>query len=298
LNSSSRGKFNVKNMSIHINLKKSFPFILGLFLCFPISLLAQNNEVTITTVAPASKSSRSMSFGLQASMNTSWITSDNKGYINDGPKVGLNYGLVTDFSLADNENYYFSTGVIFTNTPVAMSSLGAYALPDTSLISGRMVESSTEALSYKLRYIQIPLSLKMKTAEIGYIKYFGQFGFTPGFKLRARKAGTITYDSGEEEVEEVDATDDISSLRLGIEIGGGIEYNLTGNTNLVVSLTYNAGFTNILTGNGGRGKAFQLADDGRTDLDTDLVTPNGGLIEGPTLITRSNFVALNVAIFF
>ncbi len=285
-------------MSVRINLKKAIPFLLSLILILPISLLAQDNEVTITTVAPASKSSRSLSFGLQASMNTSWITSDNKGYINDGLKVGLNYGLVTDFSLADNQNYYFSTGVVFVNTPVAMSSPGAYFLGNTSAITGRFVESSTEALSYKLRYIQIPLSLKMKTAEIGYIKYFGQFGFTPGFRIRARKAGTITYDSGTEEVEEVDASDDISNLRLGIEIGGGIEYNLTGNTNLVVSLTYNAGFTNILNGNGGGGKAFELADDGRTDLDPALVRDRGVLIEGPKLITRTNFVALNVAIFF
>jgi opacity protein-like surface antigen len=282
--------------SVMQNLKWiSLVLILALIAPFSYS---QDNEVVITTLPPAEKSSRSLSFGLQASLNTSWLTSDNKGYVNDGLRVGTNYGLVTDFSLADNKNYYFSTGFIFINLPGRMTSPGAFFVDSISPITGRFVEPSSEQLTYKVRYIQIPLSLKMKTAEIGYIKYFGQFGFTPGFQIRARKLGTITYDSGTEELEEQDASDNITDIRLGIDIGAGLEYNLTGNTNLVVSLIYNAGFTNVLAGDGGRGKAFELDEQGKTNIDPSLVSDNGVLLEGPRLISRSNYVALNVAIFF
>jgi len=31
--------------------------------------------------------------------------------------------------------------------------------------------------SYNLKYVEIPLSLKLRTNEIGYLTYYGNFGF-------------------------------------------------------------------------------------------------------------------------
>ena len=37
---------------------------------------------------------------------------------------------------------------------------------------------------YKINYVNIPLILKMKTKEIGYFTYFGEFGAVLGFKTK------------------------------------------------------------------------------------------------------------------
>ncbi len=268
------------------------------------NIQAQDQVIIKTTPDKKERKSRSLSFGMQIAPTFAWLKSDNKGYDNQGSAIGFNYGLVTDFSLSDNSNYFFSTGVQVAELPGKMLSPSIHYDPDTTAL-GNTLEYATEDYKYKLRYIDIPLGLKMKTAEIGYIKYFGQFGVTPGFLIRAKKTGDFTYQSGVESIVEEDASEEIASIRLGLSVGAGIEYNLTGNTNAVVSIIYNNGLTNVLKGQAGAGKAFETDQLGNTDL-SNVGTPesgatigtNGTLIQGPKLVSRNNYVAVNLAIFF
>ncbi|MFM7727595.1 MAG: hypothetical protein ACKO7B_12895, partial [Flavobacteriales bacterium] len=47
------------------------------------------------------------------------------------------------------------------------------------------------------------------------------------------------------EQEAVDASDDINGINLSMIIGGGITYNLTGTTDMIVGLTFRNGLLDI-----------------------------------------------------
>jgi hypothetical protein len=105
---------------------------------------------------------------------------------------------------------------------------------------------------YVVKYIEIPLMLKMKTNEIGYITYFGQFGFGTSFNLSAKANDDFVYETtGDNETitnPDVDVKDDVRFLKESLIIGLGIEYSLGGTTSVIAGINFNNGFSNILKG--------------------------------------------------
>lgn len=188
-------------------------------------------------------------FGLKVVPNLGWIKTDDNDTKSDGSKIGFAYGLVTEFRFA--ENYAFATGLeIAYRNAKTKGSTTFEPTPGTT-------KDSTYSRSMKLQYIEIPLTLKLKTNEIGYFRYFLQIGLAPGFKIRARAddKGTVATTVGggptanlPYESENKDIKDDIHGLNLSMIISGGVEYNVSGNTNLAFGLVFNNGFLDIKDG--------------------------------------------------
>ncbi len=166
-------------------------------------------------------------FGLKASPNISWMRPETRDYESQGARMGFSYGAIGDFHLGGN--YALSTGLNITYTG------GRLSYP---------VDEGRKERTYKLQYLELPLTVKMRTDEIGYITYYGKFGFGAGANLRATaddRLANITE-------EDVDIKRDTPLMRASLIIGLGIEYSLGGNTALVGGLTFNNGFTNVLQG--------------------------------------------------
>ncbi|MEP7169437.1 MAG: porin family protein, partial [Bacteroidota bacterium] len=108
---------------------------------------------------------------------------------------------------------------------------------DTNIIFGQAY------YNYTIRYIEVPLTLKMKTNPIGYIRYYGQFGLAPGFLIGAK--GTEEH-SDNKTLNDADAKERINNFNISLVIGLGIEYNLSGNTNLLLGVIYKNGFSDVL----------------------------------------------------
>lgn len=160
--------------------------------------------------------------GLQFSPIFSWLKPSDNNLKNDGMKFGFNYGVNVDLMFSDN--YGIGTGVLLSHS------------------GGKLVFSDTIRSNFKFQYLDIPVLLKMRTGEIGYIRYYGTFGLTPGFRLSAKgqtSFGGATFD-------EVDVKDEINLLNLSLAIGGGIQYILSGTTRLVGGIEYNNGFSDLL----------------------------------------------------
>ncbi len=144
------------------------------------------------------------------------------GVKSDGMRFGYSYGVIADIYL--KENYAIGTELAISN------------------ICGRLnstVDAVTTSQKIRLTYIDIPITLKLKTNEVSMpfpVKYYGQFGLTPGFKIGGKvKYGDESHSIGS----------DVQLVRYGLLIGGGIEYNLVDNTRMVVGLTYNNGLNNV-----------------------------------------------------
>ncbi|MFT5970968.1 MAG: hypothetical protein ACI8ZO_001485 [Flavobacteriales bacterium] len=168
---------------------------------------------------------KKFNLGLQASPNLSWVKSD---ILDSENKVGLkfNYGLITEIQLA--ENYLLSTGIGH-----------GY---DGGKLTAELKEDTTSAIQvdYAAQFINIPFMLKMRTKEIGYMRYFALFGITTGIKV----GETITSEEYQDKIET--DVNYINLFKASLSIGVGAEYSLGGDTRFMAGLIFNNNFTNML----------------------------------------------------
>lgn len=175
--------------------------------------------------------------GLTAHPNFGFIKAENgKG---NGVNLGFAYGLLADFNFA--ENYSFSTGL--TITTINGKSTEINALPYHLGISSTAPVGYD--LKYKMQYIEVPLTVKLKTDPIGNIRWYGQFGISNDFRIGAKQNAEVDR---KEVAHNYNIKDWTRFYRAGIIIGGGAEFNIDAKTSLMMGLTLNNGFTNISTG--------------------------------------------------
>ncbi|TVQ10299.1 MAG: PorT family protein [Bacteroidetes bacterium] len=185
--------------------------------------------------------SQNFRLGLKGSPSLAWFKSETDNYDSEGVRLGFSYGLISEFVLA--EQYNFATGINITyfggklSYPVGDQNDPGVALP--------MVERT-----YRIQNLEVPLTLKMKTREIGYNTYFAKFGFGGSVNLTA-KANDKFYNpanSNTDQVNDIDIKGDTPLFRVSMILGLGMEHSLGGTTALIGGLTFNNGFTNILKG--------------------------------------------------
>lgn len=180
-------------------------------------------------------------FGLKASPSLAWLRSDTKGYDSDGSRVGFIYGLITEFNFASR--YAFATGIDID-----------YRGGKFKTVQEKTDTTISVSSTYNLQYLEIPLSLKLKTNEIGSVTYYMQIGVAPGFNIRARQSydGTIQVKDSTGVIhntpisdEKIDVMSDINSLNVSMILGAGVEYTLSGTTVMVAGLQFSNGFTDV-----------------------------------------------------
>lgn len=180
-------------------------------------------------------------FGMKVSPNISWFRTETRGYDNRGLRVGFSYGLIVDYDFT--ENYSISTGLNFLRTGGKLNYDWVHTDPSNESISFDTKKQST----YRFRHLEIPLTLKLRTTEIGYTTYYGMFGLGLGFRTSAHADERISMPNGQYmHIDNEDVSDDIAFLRAGLILGGGLEYSFGGNTALLAGITFHNGFSNIL----------------------------------------------------
>ncbi|MFK7758307.1 MAG: porin family protein [Flavobacteriales bacterium] len=201
---------------------------------------------------------RKFKFGFKVEPNFSWMTPGSDELVSDGVSLRANFGLDMDFMFSDN--YAFSTGINLMGMGGNLTYLDNETRdndPFDYLVSRQR--------NYKLRYMEIPLTLKLRTQEIGYLTYWGQFGLGVGFITRARAddeikffleqdpsntAGYLASIKEDELDENIDISSDVIPARASLIVGAGADYSLSGSTALSFGIIFNNGFTNVLKGNG------------------------------------------------
>ena len=85
-------------------------------------------------------------------------------------------------------------------------------------------------------YISIPVALKLKSNEIGYFTYFAELGFTPQINIGSRAS------SDGNALDKDNVSKEINAFNVSFFFGGGIEYNIGGQTSLMGGIFFNNGF--------------------------------------------------------
>ena len=154
---------------------------------------------------------QNLRLGLHATPHITWFNSDVEDS-DASSKLKFGFGLMSEFGFG--QNYAFSTGITI------IWKGGELAIRDTTG-------------DYAVQYIEIPLTLKMKTREIGYFTYFARFGGALSFKIKE----DVSFDP------KLNPSQEINTYMTGVGasfiIGVGMEYSLGGNSSLIFGIDYN-----------------------------------------------------------
>jgi hypothetical protein len=212
-------------------------------------------------------------FGLQVTPAVQWFKIDGSKKIeSDGVKFKGGFGLNTDFRITDviwfntGFNLFYDGGKIaYKDTVKYFFNKGdetIYTIEDGIKLAQSNTADTLKLEIYKLdkrtynsTNIQIPIMLRLRTKDIGGMRYFGQFGLNANIRLRARatdlleKQTSVTKPSGfssQVTKENLNITADANIFNLGLAVGAGAEYNLSGSTSIFGALNFvNLGFTNF-----------------------------------------------------
>ena len=178
-------------------------------------------------------------FGLKIAPNISWYDIKSPELTNNGNKAKFGYGLITEYNFSTN--YALATGfeLLTSGGKLDYPINSYYLLKDDSkyYLTNR---------TFNLNYLQIPTVLKMKTNEIGYFTYYGQFGFNTLFRTSAMADDFGINNKGSLNRSQIDITEETNFINLGLNVALGFEYNLYKETSMITSIGFNKGFTNCL----------------------------------------------------
>lgn len=212
---------------------KNFAFIFTLLTLFSIQTVAQDG------------SGEGLRIGLQLSPTFSFMNSEENTINNNGTNLGLKLQVMSE--LYFRENYAMTIGFGF-----AFNHGGTLQYDEGGALWRNTVEEETASfpagvdLKYEVQYIEVPIGLKLRTREFGYIKYYVEPNVVPGFKTKAR--GTA---KGNDELENLNIKDEVNPIAFSWGVGGGIEYSISDATSLITGLHFQRLFTDVTTDNGG-----------------------------------------------
>lgn len=183
---------------------------------------------------------QSIKLGLKVSPNIAWMAPETKHYNYDGITGGAAIGLVSDFYFA--KNYAFSTGFSFSFLNGKLTYNDSLSI-NTNQLYGQMDRK------YKFVYLDIPYMIKLQTNTFGRFSFFGQIGFSTGFRISAKARDEFIPVTGAESVKENSSiTFSTSLIRQAVIFGAGLEYHLDVNTRIFIGVNYSNSLNNILTG--------------------------------------------------
>ncbi|MEI8047962.1 MAG: porin family protein [Bacteroidota bacterium] len=173
-------------------------------------------------------------FGLKAAPQISWMKPDVDGYEGNGAKIGFAWGFLAEFNFTETHSIASGFNMLFNG--------GKIKFPTTvDGITGTMNRE------YFLKYIELPLTLKMRTKDMNGMRYFGRIGLGTAFNISAKKTDEFTSTTGTVTTGKKETYNNISFVRESLIVGLGCEYEIKEGPKLGAELTFNNGFTDILT---------------------------------------------------
>lgn len=203
----------------------------------------------------ASASQAQIKLGLKLSPQITWVTPESKGISSGGSKINASYGLMFDYYFT--ENYAFATEISVANYA------GELIVKDSKITRDTIAAAYQDVnYIYRTQYVSVPIMLRMRTNEIGYFRYFADFGLDLALLVRAKadinnssidltEVNVNTPDKQDEytiesnDIPSIKYNDDVAILRTAMVIGVGIQYKIFGNTLLVAGARYNKALNNF-----------------------------------------------------
>lgn len=182
---------------------------------------------------------KAFQFGFKIAPSMSWLKPTTTDYVNEGVKIGFNWGFVGDIYLMENYSVQTGFNVLYVN--------GSYSYPDLQTVENLDREGVTER-DIRLKYIQIPAILRMRTNENNRLSFYAEAGLGIAFKTGAKADDYFRANEGNftKMEEDQNVSKQYSLTRESLILGGGVFYNLGGSTRLFGGLRFDNNFIDIL----------------------------------------------------
>ena len=172
-------------------------------------------------------------FTFVASPQITWLSTNSKEVSSNQSRLGFNFGVEGDIFI-NNERYSLLTGL-------TISSLGStlnYKVPFIFSDSPDELPAGTK-VEYFLRYIEIPIAIKMRSKDFNRARFFAQFGLNNWLNVKA-KASTSDNSFDKDIV-----NDEVRFFAFGLNIGGGVEYDLGNDNSVTGGIVYTGSFNDV-----------------------------------------------------
>jgi hypothetical protein len=194
--------------------------------------------VLLTVSIAQAQDEKKLKIGFQFTPEVTWLKAKSLTIENKGSKVGFNFGPVFDYSFGDN--YAFTTGINISR------SNGGLRYKDTTYFNSQpdKLYDKGSNVDYRLQYIEIPLALRLKTNEIGYMTYFGVFGLVPAINISA-KGSFENSATPSVKIEPEKINKDVTLPNASMLISAGAAYSLSTNTSAFFSVNFYNGLIDV-----------------------------------------------------
>ncbi|MFH1004753.1 MAG: outer membrane beta-barrel protein [Bacteroidota bacterium] len=226
-------------------MKKIFTFTI-LFL-FSVTLFAQDNK---------GSDLKNFRFGGTILPSLFWYKPDNlKKFASNGAVAKFGVLINGEYSFSGNFAFGFGLGLASAGGKITFTDTANYyfnddaiiSLADTTGLKGKYEYYKLNNRAYNASYFIIPLSLKMRTNEIGYMRYFFQPSINIGFRKKIRANDDLCSYKTKQPLQQtdLDITKDMNFFRLSTTMSAGGEYYLSGSTAVVFAIGYDYGLSNV-----------------------------------------------------
>ncbi len=190
--------------------------------------------LAILLVAGRMLNAQDYRYGIYVSPLISWFKTNIDEVKNEGARAGFDFFIIAERNLTRNWSFTFGPGFIASSGRLKSSEPSVFRFPDFTAT----VEAG-EPVIYRLQYLTIPVGIKIKTEEIGYLTYFAEFGLDPKVVVSGKADIPSAHIKGEK------AMTEIRRFNMGFHLNAGVDYSIDGSTSLIFGLGFENNFFDI-----------------------------------------------------
>lgn len=223
-------KVNYFDARINKTMKQSL-FIVICSIIFSVGSLGAQDEF------------KNIRFGPEVSPHISWMFTNDNQINSMGNNFGVRLGLMGEYYFTENYALTGGLGLAFNMGGTLKHDVGGELLSRSELSSPnlRNLDDGAE-IQYSMQFVELPLGLKMKTRQFGYISYYAHLPvFTLGILTRSR--GDIMASNASSTNENL--SPDTRFFNVSWGFGGGAEYAVSPETSLLFGLYYQQSMIDI-----------------------------------------------------
>lgn len=172
-----------------------------------------------------------LSFSTGPSVN--WMSSGKNDLSGGNIRAGYDFGVVADVYFDSRQRYALTTGFLLANTGGELEYHNSEAFDFGETIN------PGSSMIFHLKYIEVPLAVKLKTSQFRRWTFWGQFGLS-GFVNVGAKG-----DTNDGVLDKTDIQDEIRSLNMAMNLGFGGDFDLGSGNALAVGLILKDGLTDV-----------------------------------------------------
>ena len=189
-------------------------------------------------VVLAGFSQKHVRLSFSGSPSVNWMGTNNSDADMGKMILGYDFGVNGDFYFSADERYSLFTGLLISNIG---GQIGYHAKSDFQFAGVTLPAESQ--IKYRLRYVEIPMSIKLKTDQFRRTSYWGMFGLSGMINIGSKGS------SIDETLKKTSIHDEINPFNLAMNVGAGFDFDLGSSNSVSAALIFQNGLIDVTTNN-------------------------------------------------